>query len=147
VIPNLLAWYGSERLAATRVGPWLPPWLGRFALACAVGFATWSGTFGLVGDFDRGEGLAQRTVSLVAVLATLAGICAYALQTRRDVFPLAAAAGSAIFLSTVALGKYLDLREVGMFFALAAWLIASSTLSGHWLMKRVREWRAEGATA
>jgi hypothetical protein len=79
------------------------------------------------------------------LLGLLAAIAAYTLRQRRDVFPLALVAGCLIVLSTTALGRFLDFDEIGIFFLLSLWLIASSTVSGHLLMRVVRAWRAEAA--
>jgi hypothetical protein len=141
-VPNLLVWLASERLDGTRLAHLAPRWLGRLALACAVGFATWSGALAI---FDGGAGVSgSRATSLGLVIALLAGIAAYTARTRRDVFPLAAVAGSAIALVTFALVEHLDVDDLGMFFSITIWLVASSAASGQLLMSRVRAWRREG---
>ena len=57
-----------------------------------------------------------------------------------DVFPLALLEASLIVLGTAALVEYLDWDDVGMLFVIAAWLILSSTVAGHYLMRLVRAW-------
>jgi hypothetical protein len=144
-VPNLAVWLASERLDGTRLAHLVPRWLGRLGLACAVGFATWSGAIAI---FDGGAGASgSRAASLGLVIALLVAIAAYAARTRRDVFPLAAVAGSAIALVTFALVESLDFDDVGMFFLITVWLVASSAVSGRLLMGCVRAWRRERAGA
>jgi uncharacterized membrane protein len=142
-VPNLLVWLASQRLGGTRFAHLVPRWLGRLALAWAVGFATWSGALAI---FEGGAGVGgSRATSLGAVIALLAGIAAYAVRARRDVFPLAAVAGGTIALVTFALVEHLGFGDLGMFFSITLWLVASSTFSGQLLMSRVRAWRREEA--
>jgi hypothetical protein len=77
------------------------------------------------------------------LLGAFGGIAAYALRRRTDVFPLALIAGSLIVLTTSALGDAMGASDMGVFFVLALWLIASSTVSGRLLMKLVRTWQSE----
>jgi hypothetical protein len=128
-----------------RLAALAPAWLGRFVLACAVGFGTWAGAFAIIGS-----GLDVNTsgdaLTLIMVLGLLAAIAVFTLRQRRDVFPLALIAASLIVLSTTALGRFLDFDEIGLFFLLSLWLIASSTVSGRLLMRVVRAWRPEAGT-
>jgi uncharacterized membrane protein len=145
-LPNVLAWLASERLAGTPSAELAPEWVGRFALACALGFATWSGVYAIL-DFEyRADASASRATSLAIIVAMLVAVGAYALAKRRDVFPLAAVAASAIALSTAAFAKILPrLDDAGALLLLAAWLVVTSTVSGRELMKIVRAWRPTGA--
>ena len=136
MIVDLLLWLASTRLERTRFAPLAPPWLGRLALAFAIAFGTWTGIFVIVGF---GDGPYQGLAFVVLVLL-LAGIAAYALHRRRDVFPLAAVSGCTIILVTTAMLRYLDFDE-GTFLFVALWLIGSSTVSGRVLMSFVRAWR------
>lgn len=131
---NLLLWLATLALAHT-VTSLAPRWLGRFVLACAVGFGTTAGAIVIV-DNDS-------SWSAVLLLAALVGVAAHTLRRRDDVFPLALLAASAIGLTSVAIGAHGDLAALELFFALSLWLIVSSTLSGHWLMKAVRAWRTD----
>jgi uncharacterized membrane protein len=142
MIVNVLLWLASTFLEA-RFASLAPPWLGRFALAWAVvGFGTWAGVIAIFGSGDF-EGGSPDGVTLVMLLGLFAAIAWHTLRRRRDVFPLALIGASLIVLSTTALGRYLDFEDVGVFFVLSLWLIASSTVTGHVLLKFVRAWRAE----
>jgi uncharacterized membrane protein len=142
VVVNVLLWSATVYVQRGRFAALAPAWLGRFVLACAVGFATWAGAFAIIGS-----GLDANTsgdaIALVIVLGLLAAIAVFTLRQRRDVFPLALIAASLIVLSTTALARFLDFDEIGMLLMLSLWLIASSTVSGRLLMRVVRAWRAE----
>jgi uncharacterized membrane protein len=144
-IVNVLLWLAIVHLRRGRFAALAPAWLERFVLACAVGFATWAGAFAIIGS-----GLDVNTwgdaLTLIIVLGLLAAIAVYTLRQRRDVFPLALIAASVIALSTTALARFFDFDEIGMFFVLSLWLIASSTVSGRLLMRVVRAWRSEAGT-
>ena len=144
MLVNVVLWLASGVFQNGRFAALAPPWLGRFALACAVLFGTWAGFLAIVWGADLGSD-ALNALTLIVLLGLLTAVAAYTLRQRRDVFPLALIGGSLIVLSTTALAKYLDFEDVGVFFVLALWLIASSTLTGHVLLKFVRAWRAEAA--
>jgi hypothetical protein len=115
-------------------------------LTCAVGFGTWAGCFAIVGSRPEVGHNWGDVPTLIIVLGLLAAIAMFTLRQRRDVFPLALIAASLIALSTTALARFLDFGELGMFFLLALWLVASSTFSGRHLMRVVRAWRREAGT-
>jgi uncharacterized membrane protein len=144
---NLGLWGVTLAARGTAATALAPRWLGRFVLACAVGFATAAGVFEIVVADNFVSEQASSPVSIVLVLVTLGGLAWHALRRRDDVFPLALVAASAIVLTTVLIGAHSGLDELGLFFVLALWLIASSTFCGHWLMKAVRAWRTETADA
>jgi uncharacterized membrane protein len=136
MLVDLGLWVATLALRGTSAAPLAPRWLGRFVLACAIGFATAAGIVAIVDDeASAWSGLLVATV--------LAGLATYTLRRRDDSFPLALLAASGIALTTVALGRHSGLDELELVLALALWLIVSSTLAGHWLMKAVRAWRAE----
>jgi uncharacterized membrane protein len=136
-------WLASAYLRAGRYAALAPAWLGRFALACAMLFGTWAGITAIFGSEPGSDSVDALT--LLILLAVLAAIAVLTLRQRRDVFPLALIAGSLIVLTTTALGRFLDFDEIGVFFVLSLWLIASSTAGGHLLMRVVRAWRAGAA--
>lgn len=141
MVVNILLWLACGRLERTRCAPLAPPWLGRLALACAIGFGTSAGFFAIFGS-DDADPFGPLTLPLLVVL--LAGILAYALHRRRDVFPLAAVAGSTILLVSAAIVKSFGSgADEAAFFVTALWLIASSAVSGHVLMKLVRAWQPD----
>lgn len=133
---NVLLWLTSVRLEGSRWSHLAPAWLGRFALACAVAFGTWAAMIVVLRAAGPGEGF----VGLVVPVVVFAGIAMHTMRRRVDVFPLALLEASLIVLSTTAIVEYLDFDEVGLFFVIAAWLVVSSTVSGRWLMRFVREW-------
>lgn len=135
---NLAAWWVGERVTAPAVRLVSPRWLRRVALAFALSSLTWSALLTILGPSHEASAL-----PIVVMLVVLSGVSFYALRQREDVFPLALVAGSSIVLSTATLGRFGDFDEVGMFFALALWLILSSTFSGRVLMTFVRTWRSE----
>lgn len=140
---NLLLWMFTRYLTRTQWNALAPGWIGRFALACAFGYATWAGGYAItqspVGGHDW--------IALLAVLGLEAAIAVYALRMRSDVFPLTLAAASLIVLGTLGLAAHSGAHDLGIFFILAIWLIASSTISGRILMSLVRAWRVEGQRA
>jgi uncharacterized membrane protein len=144
-IVNVLLWLATVYLQRSRFAALAPAWLGRLVLACAVGFATWAGAFAIIGS-GLDVNTAADALTLVIVIGLLAAIGVLTLRQRRDVFPLALLAASLIVLSTTALARFFDFDEIGMFFVLSLWLIASSTVSGRLLMRVVRAWRAEAGT-
>ncbi len=82
---------------------------------------------------------------LVVVLAFAVACGAIAWDTMRrrsDVFPMALICAAWIAISTVFIGRHTHMRDIGSFFALAIWLIATSTATGYLLMRWVREWRS-----
>lgn len=138
MIVDAVLWLAGLAAARTRWSYVAPQWLCRFALAGAVAFGTWAGFVAIAGfGFDDS---ADPLVVLI-VLGVLAGIATHTLRKRADVFPLAAIAASLIVLSSTGIARYASFDDVGTFFTLAAWLIASSAISGHFLMKAVRAWR------
>jgi len=63
-------------------------------------------------------------------------------RARRDVFPLTALAGSWVAISTAALANAMRFDDIGAFFVVALWLIASSTMASIALMRWHRIWRS-----
>lgn len=143
MILNVLLWLASVHLQDTRSAGLAPPWLGRFALAWAVAFGTWGGIYAIFGSGPDLSNDSADALTLVVLLGLLAAIAVLTVRQRRDVFPLALIAGCLIVLTTTALAKFVDFDELGVFFLLSLWLIASSTVCGRVLMGVVRAWRAE----
>jgi len=134
---NLCLWVLADLTRRKHQSSFTPRWIARLALAFAFVFLTWTGVDAVTGLSSDLDGLA---LLLTLGLETAVGV--YVQRRRDDVFPLALIAGSLIVISTCALGSWADLKETGMFFVLALWLVASSTISGRMLMSRVRQWRA-----
>lgn len=132
-------------VASTRFAAHAPHWLAR-ALA-AIGF-----TFGTIaciaaithaGVFSSHDtAMTQQEVVVVALFAlacVLIGIAT--LQRRIDVFPMALIAASFIAVSTAWIIHSVRFRDLGAFFLVATWLVATSGAAGFLLMRWVREWR------
>lgn len=136
---NLSLWAVCEYAQQTRAAPLVPSWLRRLILAFALGYASWAGTLAIIGE----DGADSNAAALIFVLFAFAGVAAYAVRERNDVFPLAAISGSLILLTTFGLAKAMDFDNDAIFFVLSIWLIASSTVSGRLLMKLVRSWNQE----
>jgi uncharacterized membrane protein len=136
---NLLLWEFTEHVKRTRWSSLAPRWTRRLALVFAFVFLTWAGLEAVVRSSIGGDD----ALALLVVLGLQAGVAAYVLRKRDDVFPLALTAGSFIVLSTCALGAQAGFEDLGMFFVLALWLVVSSTISGRLLMALVRAWRHE----
>jgi uncharacterized membrane protein len=138
LVVNALIWVASVALEGSRWAHVAPAWLGRFALACAVAYGTWGGMIVVVRS-EPGGG----AVGLLVPLVVFTAVAMHTLRRRVDVFPLATIEASLIVLSTTAIAEYGNLDDVGIFFVLAAWLIVTSTVSGHYLMRLVRAWDME----
>jgi hypothetical protein len=138
LVVNALIWVASVALEGSRWAHVAPAWLGRFALACAVAYGTWGGMIVVVRS-EPGGG----AVGLLVPLVVFTAVAMHTLRRRVDVFPLATIEASLIVLSTTAIAEYGNLDDVGIFFVLAAWLIVTSTVSGHYLMRLVRAWDVE----
>jgi uncharacterized membrane protein len=137
----LFAALGKTRFAAAA-----PPWLVR--LLTSFGFAY--GTVACIGVVV-GEGLWRSQVAsasgqgvlVLAVFVALSVATAFiTLRQRSDVFNMALLAASWIAISTTALGRSLRFNDLGSFFLIAFWLIATSTAASLLLMHWVRTWPA-----
>jgi len=144
---NLALWLACEAAARTRFRDVAAPWLGRFLLAAGIGFGTW----GAVVEIAPGRHPAGHDgggwILLAALALAAAGVGAQALRRRRDVFPLAILAGSAIAIGTVLIARAIHGGDAFPFFLITAWLVGSSTGAGWLLMGRLRRWRADGTLA
>jgi hypothetical protein len=137
-IVNLALWALLEHLRTTRWRTIAPQWLRNYAFASAVAFGTYSG---LVAILQDDQGMRGAALASLVLGACAFGTVAYVLRRRRDVFPLAALAGSIIVLTTSAWAKYGGFGELGTFFVLTLWLVGTSTFAGRILMRLLREWR------
>lgn len=129
-------WLTSVALEDTRYAHLAPPWLGRFALACAVAYGTWAGLVVVLGRAEAGGAI----WGLLLPLAVFAAIVMHTLRRRVDVFPLAMIEASLIVLSTAWIMDAGGFDDTGLLFVVAAWLVVSSTVSGRYLMHLVQTW-------
>jgi uncharacterized membrane protein len=133
-------------LGTTRFASAAPHWLVR--LLTSFGFAY--GTVACIGVVV-GEGLWRNQAAsassqgavVLAVFTALSVVTAFVtLQRRSDVFNMALLAASWIAISTTWLGRSLRFNDLGSFFLIAFWLIATSTAAGLLLMHWVRVWQS-----
>jgi uncharacterized membrane protein len=141
---NLSGWFGFERLNLRAV----PDWVRKLILFCGFVFVTWLGVLGIF----AGEGVSLQGVSVgedwLAIAGSLAGIGAIffiALRQRRDIYPLALALASFIVIGMFWISRWTSRTDELVFFLVALWLIAASTLGSRWLLQLARGWRAEAA--
>ena len=132
-IVNLLGAGVFLMLRGTRFAEAAPLWLLRGLLTLGLGYGTAASLPYLT---------SQGTSSLMLYAVISIGIAAATWLRRQDVFPLTVLAGSWITLSTAWLADSMRLNDLGGFFVIAMWLIASSTLTGMLLMRWLRQWRA-----
>jgi hypothetical protein len=116
----------------------------KLILFFALCFATWLGFVGAFAGKRWGEG-GEDWLAIAGPAVAIAGIAIIALRQRRDVYPLALAAGSFVFVATCWIGRWMSDTNEAVFFVMALWLIAMSTLGGRLLMRLAREWRVEAA--
>jgi uncharacterized membrane protein len=137
---NLALWLTFEKLLL----PAVPEWVRRLLLSCGFGFVTWVGILGVVdNDYVLGANESHAT-AVVGAFAAIGLVAWLALRRRRDIYPLAVAMGSFIIVILCAVPRIAG-DDDALFFTLALWLIASSTIAGKVLMTLMRRWRAEAA--
>jgi uncharacterized membrane protein len=138
-------------LARTQHTAGAPHWLVRMLAAFGFVYGTAACIVvaaGASGGWSRGaESTGQNGVVIFAFAFICAAIAVFALREKKDVFPLALIAGSWIAISTAFLIGHISVHELGLFFIISFWLIATSTASGWMLMRWVRAWRDDGGGA
>jgi uncharacterized membrane protein len=136
-------------LARTRFADASPHWLTRLLLSFGFVYGTAACIAAIVATgFWRGGGHGLDGEGL-AVLLAFTAICAViahlTLRERRDVFPIALMAASAIAISTTWIVKSMRFSDAGGFFLVAFWLIITSSAAGFMLMRWVRTWHTRVA--
>jgi uncharacterized membrane protein len=123
-----------------------PRWLVRMLLAFGFLYGTAASLTATVGhgwiSSRENDAPAQDALVIGAFAAACAAIAFATLRSKRDVFPMAAIIGSWIAISTGLLVKGMTFNDIGAFFVVAAWLIATSSAASFVLMRWVREWNA-----
>lgn len=132
---NIGLWAAFERLRWRAV----PDWVRRLTLFFALCFVTW---LGFVGAFagERWDADGEDWLAITGSAAALAGIAIAAFAQRRDVYPLALALGSFVFIVTCWIARAMQGTHEAVFFVMALWLIVTSTLGGRGLMQLARAW-------
>ena len=145
---NLLGAGAFLMMRSTRFASAAPLWLVR-------GLASLGFVYGTVAVLmvimqpawlrETATGTSQGAAVVLFFVAACAAIAIATWRARRDVFPMALIAASAIAISTVWLGHSMRINDIGAFFMIAFWLIAASTGAGLLLMHWVRAWRDTAA--
>ncbi|MEQ1685276.1 MAG: DUF2157 domain-containing protein [Burkholderiaceae bacterium] len=143
---NLAAAAGFASLASTRFAAAAPHWLVRLLTSFAFAYGTVACIGVVVGEglwrnqaaAASGQGAAVLAVFVVISVAT----AFITLRQRSDVFNMALLAAAWIAISTTALGRSMRFNDLGSFFLIAFWLIATSTAAGLLLIHWVRRWQA-----
>ena len=114
-----------------------PRWLVRMLAAFGFIYGTIACTMAMVKS-----GMSQQDWLVFVLFAgTCVGIALLALRRKDDVFPMALIFGAWIAILTALLIKHMQFKDLGNFFVLALWLIATSTAAGFVLMRWVRAWK------
>ena len=132
---NIALWVTFERLRWRAV----PDWVRRLTLFFALCFVTWLGFIGAFAG-EHGDTTGEDWLAIAGSAAALAGIATAAIAQRRDVYPLALALGSFVFIATCWIGRAMQHTHEAVFFVMALWLILASTLGGRGLMRVARAW-------
>ena len=148
MLPCLINLAGAAAFAAltsTRFSPAAPHWLVRLLTSFGFLFGTVASIGAVLGaGLWRSRDLAASSQN-ATVLLLFAGISMLVawltLKRRRDAFNMALIAASWIAISTTGIGKSMRFNDLGSFFLIAFWLIASSTGAGLLLMHWVRAWQ------
>jgi hypothetical protein len=91
----------------------------------------------------RWDSAGEDWLAIGGSFAALAGVGGAALAQRRDIYPLALAAGSFVFIVTCWIARWMSHSDEGVFFMMALWLIVTSTLGGRGLMQLAQAWHGE----
>ena len=133
-------------LAKTRFAAAAPLWLVRLLTSFGFVYGTIACIGVVVGNglwHERAAAASGQGAVVLLVFVALSGVTAFVtLRRRSDVFNMALLAASWIAISTTWLGHSTRFNDLGSFFLIAFWLIASSTGAGLLLMHWVRTWQA-----
>ncbi len=143
-VVNLAGAAAFMQIRQTRFAAAAPLWLVRTLAVFGFLYGTLA-CMAVVGGYrvwERAQGIGGQEA---AALLTFAGICALVvyltLERKRDVFPMALIAASAIAISTTAIIRHMTFNDLGAFFFIALWLIGTSTGASLLLMHWLRAWR------
>jgi uncharacterized membrane protein len=135
---NVMMWLAAELWRPEAI----PGWVRRLLVTCAFAFGTWAGIFAVI-DADSPSGATASAWNLPLLAILMAGVSAYSLRRREDVYPLAVVLAAFTFVTLVWIATSLRWNDAGGFFVLALWLIICSTIGGRLLMTLMRRWRSE----
>jgi hypothetical protein len=80
-------------------------------------------------------------VTIIAFAVVSAVVAAFTLLRKNDVYPMALICAAWIAITTSVIIRSIHFNDLGSFFLIAIWLIATSTAAGFLLMGWVRAWR------
>jgi len=118
----------------------VPQWVRRLTLFFGLCFVSWLGFIGVFAGkgWDSGP---MEWLAIAGSTAAIAGIAITAFVQRRDVYPLALALGSFVFIGTCWIGRWMSGTNEVVFFVMALWLLIASTLGGRGLVLLSNAWR------
>jgi uncharacterized membrane protein len=138
---------GFASLANTRFRAAAPLWLVRLLTSFGFAYGTVASIGVVVGNGlwrEQAAGASGQGAAVLLLFVALSVVTAFiTLQRRSDVFNMALLAASWIAISTTWLGHSMRFNDLGSFFLIAFWLIATSTGAGLLLMHWVRTWQAK----
>lgn len=133
-------------LTKTRFKPAAPHWLVRLLTTFCFAYGTLACIGVVVGEGlwrDQAAAASGQGAAVLLVFTALSVVsAAITLHQRNDVFNMALLAASWIAISTTWLARSMHFNDLGSFFLIAFWLIATSTAAGLLLMHWVRAWQA-----
>jgi uncharacterized membrane protein len=132
---NLGLWITFERLEWRAV----PGWVRRMMLFFGLCFVTWLGFIGAFAG-ERWDATGEDWLAIVGSALAIGAVMAAALSQRRDVYPLALALGSLVFIATCWIARVMQDTNEAVFFVIALWLVVASTLGGRGLVQLGRAW-------
>ena len=141
---NLAASMLFAYIAHTKFAAHAPRWLVRMLSAIGFGYGTVASIASISSNLWASRSADAQDTTVVLVFAILSIVVAIAaLRAKKDVFPMALVIGSWIAITTAMLVVNIKFRDIGAFFVVSVWLIATSTAAGFLLMRWVRAWRVE----
>ena len=144
---NFAAAAGFASITKTGFGAATALWLVRLLTSFGFVYGTLACIGVVVGEgLWRGQpaGAPNQGAMVLLVFVALSVVTAFiTLRRRSDVFNMALLAASWIAISTTGLGHSMRFNDLGSFFLIAFWLIATSTGAGLLLMHWVRAWQAK----
>ena len=150
MLPGLINFAGAAGFASitkTRFAAAAPPWLIRLLTSFGFAYGTVACIGVVVGNGlwrEQAAGASNQGAVVLLVFVALSLATAFiTLRRRSDVFNMALLAASWIAISTTGLGHSIRFNDLGSYFLIAFWLIATSTGVGLLLMHWVRAWQAK----
>jgi len=149
-LANLALWALAELLfkRVASAAYLAPRSLRRLLVACAIVFGTWAGVLAIIGFGPYPTHTDGRSV--LWMVAILAGVGAYTMRQRADIFALALIAASIILVVMFAIGKNAGpgrIDVLGISLLIALWLVISSGVAARVIMNLLRAWREAGQEA